>query len=178
MALSADNENHTVDFHRALHILGAGPYEIYLKSPHWINIQRLWVESGYPRHCIGCGIRSYQLHHLRYDNICHEALSDLLPLCGTCHQRVHAMELLGFSLKKPEEALAAALNWTPEQTESKFAEIRKCWAALPLGDLKIRGELFQVRLLVECPACHQRRWQHDSACCLCGTQCRIILDWR
>jgi hypothetical protein len=154
-------------------------YKDYLESPHWHAVHRLWVESGYPTACIACGDGQFQLHHLNYDRLGHEHLRDLLPLCKACHERVHNVsERYGIPLSQPERALAIIFDWPGEEVSSRFANIRRCWAEMPLGDLNVRSRLFRYCLLVQCRSCGRRVWQDTVVCGGCGADCEIVFDWR
>lgn len=40
--------------------------------------------------CQRCGRSTARhVHHLTYNNLGHEPLSDLMPVCGSCHQAIH-----------------------------------------------------------------------------------------
>lgn len=69
-------------------------YHKYLNSPEWKAIREPALErDNYA--CSICGSKSnLHVHHLHYDNIGEEALSDLVTLCKSCHfQHVDKPEL-------------------------------------------------------------------------------------
>jgi hypothetical protein len=78
----------------ALKGLGYRDYKAYLKSPHWFDVRRAYQESDLPQRCM-CGSEEVQYHHLTYERIGAERLTDLMPLCRQCHQMVHALERRG-----------------------------------------------------------------------------------
>lgn len=64
-------------------------YLIYLSSEEWIlkRDERLIIDN---HKCIVCGIAHHlQVHHLNYDNIYNEKMSDLVTLCKMCHMEAH-----------------------------------------------------------------------------------------
>jgi len=64
-------------------------YARYLKSDHWSEVKDQYVKSGRPRCCILCVSKKYALHHVSYDNLGHESLDDLIPLCEKHHNKLH-----------------------------------------------------------------------------------------
>ena len=66
-------------------------YRQYLASPEWKEIRRqIWGRcEGW---CESCGDElkaGWAPHHLTYDRIFHEDLTDLIALCRGCHQAKH-----------------------------------------------------------------------------------------
>lgn len=61
-------------------------YKRYLKSPQWKAKRELWF-AKYGKWCRGCGRRDgpITLHHMTYDRLYHEALTDLTAFCFKCH---------------------------------------------------------------------------------------------
>ncbi len=69
--------------------VGYPTYKEYLQSDHWKSI-RLELNRRWPDICcLTCGDRNYQVHHITYEWIGYEKLSDLIPLCPHCHQLYH-----------------------------------------------------------------------------------------
>lgn len=65
------------------------PYEEYLKCDHWQTMRRLALEAAENR-CILCDSPdNLAVHHRTYLRRGYEKLSDLVVLCGECHERVH-----------------------------------------------------------------------------------------
>lgn len=76
--------------------LGYTSYRQYLRAPHWRAKRVEYAASDdVPKDCICGETEGLQLHHMTYERIGDEALSDLTPLCPTCHQMVHALEARG-----------------------------------------------------------------------------------
>jgi hypothetical protein len=80
----------------ALRQLGYRDYNQYLRSPEWQSV-RIRHTTEFGESCGLCDTREgvHQLHHLTYDRVGRELLSDLVRLCGKCHQMVHALERRG-----------------------------------------------------------------------------------
>lgn len=78
-----------------LRALGYASYRAYLISPHWRSVRALYWASDLPQQCICGETEALQLHHLTYDRIGGEALTDLVPLCATCHADIHVLERRG-----------------------------------------------------------------------------------
>lgn len=68
-------------------------YAAYMRSPKWRETRERYRRSKLPQNCQGCGKRrqaGHHLHHRTYVRLGHERLTDLIPLCPTCHKKVHA----------------------------------------------------------------------------------------
>lgn len=67
-------------------------YHKYLKSPRWAAKRELYF-SAHGKYCKACGTSfgPIQLHHLTYDRLGRERLSDLVSLCAKCHREVEAL---------------------------------------------------------------------------------------
>ena len=60
----------------------------YLKSSQWQALRTKVIARD--KHCQDCGATTdLQVHHLRYSNLGNEPLSDLVLLCGYCHNNRH-----------------------------------------------------------------------------------------
>ena len=64
-------------------------YQEYLKSKEWQETRRrVFKEYGY--RCDQCGsTKNLHIHHITYENLGEEGISDLVPLCAECHKRLH-----------------------------------------------------------------------------------------
>lgn len=66
-------------------------YEEYMRSPAWAakRQQRLELDGHKCRTC-GCTFeeRPLQVHHVTYERLGHEELSDLITLCRSCHEAI------------------------------------------------------------------------------------------
>lgn len=74
-----------------LYGMGFRSYSEYLKSNHWYELRRRWVESGRPCRCCVCLCVNYQLHHRTYARIGCESLNDMVPLCRRHHGQLHEL---------------------------------------------------------------------------------------
>lgn len=91
---------------------GYSNYAAYLNSSHWKGVRKRYKESGLSQRCDACGHDSYQLHHVTYERLGDELLSDLRPLCYKCHSREHGRSPSGFPLSI--ERLVAAAKAMPD----------------------------------------------------------------
>lgn len=65
-------------------------YKDYLDGKHWQNFKKKYWEN----HIYECSICHKNnviiyLHHISYKNKGHEKDSDIMPLCGKCHENIH-----------------------------------------------------------------------------------------
>lgn len=67
-------------------------YREYLDSDLWKDAKRRYALAGLPLACIVCGEKFIQFHHITYQRLGRELPGDLLPLCRTHHEMVHAYE--------------------------------------------------------------------------------------
>lgn len=66
-------------------------YHEYLRSDAWKKKRKKALKRDRGR-CTRCGsTRNLQVHHLTYDRIFKERLSDLTTLCAKCHMREHGL---------------------------------------------------------------------------------------
>lgn len=67
-------------------------YQEYLKSGEWKYLRdKKLKQSNYT--CDGCGekYRALEVHHLMYDRIGDELLTDLAAFCPICHKKAHGL---------------------------------------------------------------------------------------
>jgi 5-methylcytosine-specific restriction endonuclease McrA len=73
-------------------------YAEYMASPAWWRRRERWCRdeiaaTGRAPQCAVCGrewaLTSGDLHHATYDNLGREHHGDLIPMCRTCHERLH-----------------------------------------------------------------------------------------
>jgi len=70
---------------------GSNPvaYAEYLRTPEWARKRRLAIKKADFR-CERCGSAvNLEVHHLTYDRLGHELLTDLVVLCHNCHSTIH-----------------------------------------------------------------------------------------
>ena len=65
-----------------------GSYDKYRASPVWKRKRDLVMERD-KGICVWCGDEGKVVHHQTYDNIGKESASDLILLCGKCHDTAH-----------------------------------------------------------------------------------------
>jgi len=63
-------------------------YQDYLLSPIWMD-RRNSMLAWYPD-CYMCGKPATTVHHLNYDHVGNEGVKDLMSLCFSCHEFIHA----------------------------------------------------------------------------------------
>lgn len=70
-------------------------YQLYLLSPEWKQ-RRIGCYKRAGKHCEGCR-RGNRLstHHLTYERIFNEPLTDLMMLCERCHKFIEQQAKLG-----------------------------------------------------------------------------------
>lgn len=66
-------------------------YDEYLKSDHWKNIKRKYINIKGDK-CRICNNIGQELHHLTYKSLGNERVDDLMLLCSLCHENVHDLE--------------------------------------------------------------------------------------
>lgn len=64
-------------------------YTKYLRGKHWAEFKEEVFEF-WGRKCALCGSKeNLQCHHNSYERINHELLTDVVPICKSCHWRHH-----------------------------------------------------------------------------------------
>lgn len=87
-----DYAKRTRRFRETLTALGFSTYEEYLQSPHWKYLSELIYEH-YGQKCLCCGARvRLEIHHLTYERIGRERLSDLRVVCRFHHELIHKLD--------------------------------------------------------------------------------------
>ena len=86
-------------------------YEAYIKSATWKGIRKVLLQQRGAK-CEKCGFGSYRLHihHLNYERLCHEKLSDLQILCPQCHDTTHVV-LQEIQAHKPSRLQLGFEGW-------------------------------------------------------------------
>lgn len=117
-----------------LSALGFASYREYLQSDCWRSTKARYRRSSLAQDCI-CGEVDIHLHHLTYENIGQEALSDLLPLCRDCHAMVHDLErkgrigldLSGFALDEDRATAGREYikDWVDQLRRSRAEALRE-----------------------------------------------------
>jgi uncharacterized protein YlaI len=62
----------------------------YYGLPHWLNVRRSRLERD-GRMCVLCdSVSDLRCHHVTYEHLFAEPLRDLMTVCDSCHDRLHA----------------------------------------------------------------------------------------
>lgn len=77
--------------HMRLLKLGFRSYPHYLRSARWADKRREYQESGLPQDCFCGETEGIQLHHMTYERVGEELLTDLTPVCPPCHAMIHTL---------------------------------------------------------------------------------------
>lgn len=68
-------------------------YGEYMASEEWAAKRAMFfADTSLPKVCMGCGSPDVDLHHLTYDRLGWELLTDLAPFCRDCHRKLHRMD--------------------------------------------------------------------------------------
>jgi hypothetical protein len=100
-------------------------YREYLESEHWANLKRRYRASNLPQMCLGCNDPRVQMHHRTYQRIGREELTDIIPLCKACHDKVHDY-CRGNSMhvKDTHAVMRVVFGWSKKQMMEKFKPYR------------------------------------------------------
>jgi len=123
-----------------LEALGFPDYPAYLRSSHWKAKRAEYRCSPNPQECICGETESLQLHHTTYERIGNEALTDLTPLCGSCHNMIHELErrgeigldFTGFVNEERAKRNRAAVTAKRVVIDAQAEELQKAREKLPL----------------------------------------------
>lgn len=67
-------------------------YSVYLASQEWRwKRDEVLARAGGLCEVDGCGLKAEQVHHTTYERVGNEDLEDLLALCSSCHEQIHAL---------------------------------------------------------------------------------------
>lgn len=67
-------------------------YNSYIKGPRWAAKREAYF-NAFGKYCRAC-LTTYgpiQLHHMTYDRLGRERMSDLIALCTKCHREVESL---------------------------------------------------------------------------------------
>jgi 5-methylcytosine-specific restriction endonuclease McrA len=67
-------------------------YNKYITGPRWAAKREAWF-NAFGKWCRACKTTygPIQLHHMTYDRLGRERMSDLVALCNKCHREVEAL---------------------------------------------------------------------------------------
>jgi len=108
-------------FYKRLNKLGFRNYYEYLSSHYWIEAKERFYKSKLPQRCLACGKPKFQLHHRSYARLGNELPRDLIPLCGSCHKKVHDyLKTHNTKLSATHKVLRKVFGWTKKETRNRF----------------------------------------------------------
>lgn len=96
-------------------------YTAYLQSPAWQRVRARVLDRAKGR-CETCGKPATQVHHLTYERLGHEYMSDLLAVCEPCHLKHDA----AYRTARERERMERRQAWQAEQ-EARAARQQQ-WA--------------------------------------------------
>lgn len=107
-------------------------YQNYIESHEWQKKRMAFLRSRHPKCCYVCSTPyalGFHLHHLTYENLGREPLSDLVMVCPPYHELIHFVyDKQGSepikSLKEVTEYLRKAVISRMEPYEVKRAKKR------------------------------------------------------
>jgi len=106
-------------FYKRLNKLGFRNYYEYLSSHYWIEAKERFYKSELPQRCLACGKPKFQLHHRSYARLGNELPRDLIPLCGSCHKKVHDyLKTHNTKLSATHKVLRKVFGWTKKETKA------------------------------------------------------------
>lgn len=77
-------------------------YHSYLQSDDWRELKKRYLSSKLPKSCYGCfkpyGTYRVEFHHRTYKRLGCERLLDIVPVCRSCHEKMHNEHSLGRTL--------------------------------------------------------------------------------
>lgn len=102
-------------------------YEAYIASTEWRLVRAHYRSAWWLVQCcpVCSASEDLHMHHLTYARFGRERLTDLLPLCGDCHEGLHAGQLGGAALARIERARQrnlTARKVEPAESEPPLSE--------------------------------------------------------
>lgn len=95
-------------------------YNLYIKSPEW-QIKREEAFATYGRRCNTCnGIHNLHVHHLTYERLGNELVSDLQVLCEECHYKLHEQHQPRFKKRKRIKMREMRVKKTPNPKQMAY----------------------------------------------------------
>jgi hypothetical protein len=74
--------------------LGPADYYAYIQSDAWRAVKDRYWRSKLPKHCYVCKQPwqpGYHMHHLTYERLGCERLTDITPVCPPHHKMIHRL---------------------------------------------------------------------------------------
>src|ERR1700747_924693 len=101
-------------------------YRAYIKSDAWKLVRQRYMASNRPKVCCRCKTpyrTGFHLHHLTYERLGHERLTDLVLCCPSCHKEIHKRyNKIKLERRKRIKSLKLAVGLTPKKVEQVKAE--------------------------------------------------------
>jgi hypothetical protein len=118
-----------------LKLLGYKTYDDYLKSKHWKEIKEQYKDSDFPKECLVCKDKKYYLHHRSYVRLGDESLYDFIPLCRSCHYKVHQyLKEYKMEISASHKAIKKVFKLNKWQVREIFKKISKGKPAFKFRD--------------------------------------------
>jgi hypothetical protein len=97
----------------------------YLNSEHWEAFRRLYFAKNKPKVCDFCKAnKKLDLHHVTYERIGRERLDDVVAICRSCHDEIHAL----FDLNRKK-----GLQSATDRIRSKYSNSKSVKPIKPKG---------------------------------------------
>lgn len=95
-------------------------YRKYIVSEAWRD-KRTELFRVRGKKCEICGSKkSIQVHHLTYERLGAELLSDLKVVCKPCHEKIHGKKFTSLPIKKKKTGKKKKKNKLPSKKERKL----------------------------------------------------------
>jgi hypothetical protein len=159
---------------RAFHLkrLGFSTYQEYLASDHWRNLRKRYNDSDLPQRCV-CGRFRDELHHCTYERLGEEFLTDLVPLCWRCHDKLHLLLKTNPSYRLETAHLDLLVGAEPPLPPKKVKK-KKLSKKKRMKERRERlNASHKAQVLIQC-GCGRRAWQNSNHCPRCGKQAAVV----
>lgn len=136
-------------------------YREYLNSPEWQGRRTACLERDGGR-CRECGddgtLAPLEAHHLTYERVGHELLSDLVTLCRPCHAHAHGRSPIAGGVagaeRERERVELSRRQWEVLEAAKRAARpledrIRELGERARSGNREAHRTLFVIRQTVE-----------------------------
>lgn len=102
-------------------------YQAYLESDEWKNKRiQLFILRG--NKCEKCGSSKHiQVHHKTYKRIFNEKLSDLMVVCGDCHQKIHGITQTSKKKRPTKKKTGNKTMSRKEKSLKRLSKLEKHW---------------------------------------------------
>jgi len=109
-------------------------YHKYLCSAHWLRFRQQALDH-HGKKCADCGAEKarFDVHHLTYDRIGKEDLTDVVVLCRHCHKKRHETEIKIYDTR-PYSCQHEKLSLASAQVGGEtffYWQCRECYTLIP-----------------------------------------------